>query len=238
MRALGEAATVVLLRDAVGGPEVLLLHRPAHGSYPGVWVFPGGAVEPADRAAEGTCAVRYAAVRETREETGLVLAASELDVLSCWVPPPRAPKQLRTWFFLGPAPPGPVVTDPREAVGHLWLTPAEALRAHGESRLDLLPPTWVTLHDLIVVPTAGAARERARTGEPRHYEGREVSDPDAGPAIVWADDAAHPEGVPPDRPGPRHRLLTGSRPWTYLTTHRGRVPRPGAASGLPPGTPP
>ncbi|MGW9131827.1 NUDIX domain-containing protein [Streptomyces sp. NPDC055681] len=53
MPVLGDAATVVLLRDSIGGPKVLLRRRPAHGTYPGVWVFPGGAVEPGDRGPGG-----------------------------------------------------------------------------------------------------------------------------------------------------------------------------------------
>ena len=47
---IGVAATVVLLRDSPEGPEVLLLERPHHrGSFAGAWVFPGGAVDAADR---------------------------------------------------------------------------------------------------------------------------------------------------------------------------------------------
>ena len=218
MRVLGDASTVVLLREGGEGPQVLLLRRPAHGSYPGVWVFPGGAVDPRDQIPESAGAARRAAVRETREETGLPLIGSELELLSCWIPPPQAPKQLQTWFFLGSAPCGPVTPDPREVVDHRWLTPAEALKAHGECRLDLLAPTWVTLHSLVAVPTVAAALEHTRSTRPRRYAGRHVTDPVTGPALVWPDDVAHTEGVPLDRPGPRHRLLMGSRPWRYLTT--------------------
>ena len=43
------AATVVLVREGVGGPEVLLLRRNrATGFVPGAWVFPGGRVDAAD----------------------------------------------------------------------------------------------------------------------------------------------------------------------------------------------
>ncbi|MFG2961024.1 NUDIX domain-containing protein [Streptomyces sp. NPDC048291] len=224
MSALGEAATVVLLRDGPQGPRVLMLLRPAHGSYPGAWVFPGGAVDPADRVPDGTGAVRRAAVRETREETGLAVAAGELQLLSCWTPPPQAPKRLRTWFFLGAAPPGRVVRDPREVAAHRWLAPGQALKAHGEGRLQLLPPTWVTLHGLVGVPTVEAACERARTVRPPHYESRHVVDPATGPVLVWAGDVAHAEGVPLERPGPRHRLLLGSRSWTYVVAPERRGP--------------
>ena len=91
------AATVVLLREGVAGPEVLLLRRNrATGFVPGAWVFPGGRVDAAD--GEDALADRWvgltregaagrlglgagaepppiayygAAVREAAEETGL-----------------------------------------------------------------------------------------------------------------------------------------------------------------------
>ena len=92
------AATVVLTREGVGGPEVLLLRRNrATGFVPGAWVFPGGRVDAADGedaladcwdglTREGAAgrlglapdaqppAIAYygAAVREAVEETGLL----------------------------------------------------------------------------------------------------------------------------------------------------------------------
>ncbi|HET7459836.1 MAG TPA: NUDIX domain-containing protein, partial [Longimicrobium sp.] len=44
------AATVVLLRDAEGGAEVLLLRRHRRSGFAaGAWVFPGGVVDERDR---------------------------------------------------------------------------------------------------------------------------------------------------------------------------------------------
>ena len=44
------AATVVLLRDGRDGPEAYLQRRPAGmGFAGGLWVFPGGRVDEADR---------------------------------------------------------------------------------------------------------------------------------------------------------------------------------------------
>ena len=96
------AATVVVLRDGAHGPEVLLQRRlPTLPDFGGLWAFPGGKVEPADRAyaawllsqappavAEDLFAplgevgvlesapagARLAAIREAFEETGLLYA--------------------------------------------------------------------------------------------------------------------------------------------------------------------
>ncbi|HSO49562.1 MAG TPA: hypothetical protein VLS86_03365, partial [Acidimicrobiia bacterium] len=45
------AATVMLLRDAEPGVEVLMVSRPARGFFGGLTVFPGGAVDPEDESA-------------------------------------------------------------------------------------------------------------------------------------------------------------------------------------------
>lgn len=88
------AATVVVVRDAPLGIEVLLLRRAERGDLnSGAWVFPGGLVDAADRAALPFCrgveparadarlgvaehALDYwaAAVRECFEESGLLYA--------------------------------------------------------------------------------------------------------------------------------------------------------------------
>src|ERR687898_710441 len=84
------AVTPVLLREGDRGPEVLLLERPDRGSFAGAWVFPGGKVDDADRLTEDEpeeSVARRAAVRETSEECGLIVAPDALVTLSCWNPP-------------------------------------------------------------------------------------------------------------------------------------------------------
>jgi 8-oxo-dGTP pyrophosphatase MutT (NUDIX family) len=96
------AATVVLLRDGRHGPEAYLQRRPrSMGFAAGLWVFPGGRVDDADRdpAVDGSWdgpppaawAARLglpvddarghvvAACRETLEEAGLLLAEPQPD---------------------------------------------------------------------------------------------------------------------------------------------------------------
>jgi 8-oxo-dGTP pyrophosphatase MutT (NUDIX family) len=91
------AATVLLLRDRPGGPEAYLLRRVKGMSFAGgMHVFPGGSVDPEDAAAEigwagppvswwaeaFSCeeplarARVCAAVRETFEESGVLLAGT------------------------------------------------------------------------------------------------------------------------------------------------------------------
>ena len=79
------AATVVVLRETMLGPEVLLTHRPSTMAFAaGMHVFPGGRVDAADAApglaarsaADGATAVHIAAVRELWEESGILLANS------------------------------------------------------------------------------------------------------------------------------------------------------------------
>ena len=107
------AGTAVIVRDAADGPEVLMIERPDRGSFAGAWVFPGGKVEPVDGHADEAVAARNAAVRETREETGLPLKGGGLLPLSCWDPPPGLPLRIRTWFYLSADPMDATHTDPR-----------------------------------------------------------------------------------------------------------------------------
>ena len=94
-----DAATVVVLRAGPRGLEALMLRRHAGSGFaPGAWVFPGGAVDQADRTlpperwhgidpealgerfalpAERVVGMHVAAVRETFEEVGLLFARHE-----------------------------------------------------------------------------------------------------------------------------------------------------------------
>ena len=95
------AATVAIVRDATDGIEVLLCRRAERGDHnSGAWVFPGGLVDRADRAAHGVCAglddaqasaalglpeggldYYIAALRESFEEAGLLIAVDAHDRL-------------------------------------------------------------------------------------------------------------------------------------------------------------
>src|SRR5260221_14786458 len=77
------AATVLLLRDGAAGLEVFMVVRHyAIDFASGALVFPGGSVDPGDhdlaaqvgRCAAGATALHVAAIRETFEECGVLLA--------------------------------------------------------------------------------------------------------------------------------------------------------------------
>jgi len=145
-----DAATVMVLRAAAGGAgtEVLMLRRVAAMAFaPGAYVFPGGSVDPADYGAEtgwqGPPAADFgarlgasaevaralvcAAVRETFEESGLLLAGEPGGGLA--------------------VPSGPEWEADRRALTAGSLTLAELLNRRGlVLRADLLVPwsRWVT----------------------------------------------------------------------------------------------
>jgi len=227
--ALPVAATVVIARDASHGAEVLMLERPDRGSFAGAWVFPGGRIEPEDRVAatgEGAeaDAARRAAVRETREETGLVLDAGALVPLSRWTPPVGVPLRIRTWFFAAAAPePDAVLSlQEAEAVGAAWIRPAAVLERHGRGGITLYPPTWVTLHTLRPARDVEDLLARARLGGLQEFRPRLRGTDDARVLLYEGDaeydDASAADGAPADASAPRHRLLMTGTPWLYERT--------------------
>ncbi|MFD5225082.1 NUDIX domain-containing protein [Microbacterium sp. NPDC058342] len=204
------AGTAVVLRDSASGVEALLLRRPASGSFPGAWVFPGGRVDPVDsrNAPDEAEAARRAAVRETHEEAGIRIG--ELALLSRWTPPPETPVKFRTWFFLARDPGDAVVINPGEIEEAAWLTIERIFDGHVGGLITLVPPTWVTLHGLRAARTVDEAFDAL--GEPEHFATR-VTSVDGGSLATWAGDEEYPDA--PGVAGARHRLLMGALPWTY-----------------------
>jgi 8-oxo-dGTP pyrophosphatase MutT (NUDIX family) len=214
------AATVVLLRDGAGGCEVLLVRRSAQLSFHGgAWVFPGGRLDAADYALganDAIAAARYAAVREAREEAGLVLQPEALVLVSRWITPVPLPKRFDTWFFAGLGGDAAVEVDGGEIHDHRWMTPQGALEAQRAGVIELPPPTFVTITGLApyqsaVDALAALSRAPMETFEPKLC-------PIAGGAVtLYAGDAGYVDGEL-ERPGPRHRLWIRESGWHYERT--------------------
>lgn len=150
---LRQAAAVIVLRPAARGGagfEVLLVRRRHTMAFmANAFVFPGGAV---DRSDAGACA---AAVRELREEAGLVLAPDALRPWSHWITPSFEPKRFSAHFFLAVAPADQdVVIDGNEITEAQWLTPGDALLQRAQLRLP--PPQQLTCHVLAQVTSLAA----------------------------------------------------------------------------------
>ncbi len=150
------AATVVLARDGVGssGIEVLLLRRNSklvfHGGH---WVFPGGRIDVEDFHAAGSelefKAAQLAAVRETREESGIEINPAQLIHTAHWTTPPNLARRFCTWFFVCPLRHAVDVTvDNDEILDFRWLSPRLALEEAAREVLILPQPTRVTLSDI------------------------------------------------------------------------------------------
>jgi 8-oxo-dGTP pyrophosphatase MutT (NUDIX family) len=209
------AATVVVVRDGPDGPEVLMLRRNSKLAFGGMWVFPGGRVDPGDADPGGELeAARRAAVRETEEEAGLHLDAAALVPLSHWIPPAQAPRRYATWFFLAPAPLADLVTiDGGEIHEHGWLRPADALAQHASGHIELAPPTWVTLQSLSGAASVADALAEAGARDPLRYA-THMAVSDGGPVALWDGDAGYSDGDV-SRPGARHRLWMRPGGWRY-----------------------
>lgn len=191
-----DAATLIIIDNSGRAPKVLLGKRHhGHKFMPGKYVFPGGGVEPADktmpvarplkgqveerlmRAVKRPTAVKaralaLAAIRETYEETGLLLGAAAANMPAApagpWsafaqakilpdlstihfvaraITPPRRPKRFDTRFFAADASTIAVRIDgmigpDAELVELVWMPIREA------RQLDMPAITAVVLEEL------------------------------------------------------------------------------------------
>ncbi len=159
------AATVILLRrggkHADRGLEVCLARRNPEASFmPGVWVFPGGAVDEPD--GEGDAGMRACAARELAEEVGVEIDPAELVPYSRWITPEIGSVRFDTYFYLGLAPAhAPPKADGDETVDAGWFEPRDALDRHYRDELPLVFPTIKHLESLLPYATAREALDDA-----------------------------------------------------------------------------
>lgn len=209
------SATVILLRDAAEGLQVLLMRRhAASGVLGGVHVFPGGKLDPADMSrpsigvsaaqvqalaepvldAATAAALYLAGVRETWEECGLRLDVASLWPWSRWITP-RQPsvtnKRFDTRFFVAAAPDGQEARhDNHEATEAVWLTPREGLQRYWDGAIDLAPPQIMSLAQLARLDSAQQALAWARSRPPALVE-PEPFDEDGCRVICYPGDPRH-----------------------------------------------
>jgi 8-oxo-dGTP pyrophosphatase MutT (NUDIX family) len=156
-----------------------MVRRNPHARFmPGVWVFPGGAVDDADGGDEP--GHRACAVRELREEAGIEITAEELVAYSRWITPRVVPIRFDTRFYLalGPAhsPPRP---DDSETVDAGWFAPRAALDAHQRGEMELVFPTIKHLESLLPFASADQALEAARRRQVKAIEPTVIGQGDA-----------------------------------------------------------
>jgi 8-oxo-dGTP pyrophosphatase MutT (NUDIX family) len=219
------AATVVLLRDGADGVETLMLRRDSKLAFAGgAWVFPGGRIDPEDYpggqvTTDGDAvltAARNAAAREAMEEAGLTVDPDSLVWFAHWTPGAIATRRFATWFFVGAAPEGQVVVDDGEIREHQWIRPADALARRELGEIELIPPTWVTLHKLADAAGTAEVCAAAQAREPEIFL-THIARVDGGIASIWQGDAAY-DDLDTDKPGPRNRLLMLDTGWRLETS--------------------
>ncbi len=161
----------MLLRENAGILEVLLLKRNAQLSFaPNVWVFPGGRVDPEDGLRDEPCTLetaKKAAVRECKEETGINIDATSLHHFCKWTTPKGGNKRFETFFFHSIVlhEQSKVTIDDSEIVDQMWLTAREALDQLLSKKIDLLPPTFISIERIKDCTTyADVIKEFDRTG--------------------------------------------------------------------------
>ena len=211
------AATVLLLREHNDENQVLMLHKTSKIAFGGMWVFPGGKIDPADY--EGGIGVddaaRVAAARETEEEAGIRIPSDNFIWFSHWTPPASTARRFATWFFLtSTVDDFEISIDGGEIQNHQWINPAAALADHAAGKIDLAPPTWVSLYHLSRFNSIDRALQTLSSREPRYYQTRVVQDSNGSRVALWDGDAGYPEWNA-DIHGERHRLTMAKGGFTF-----------------------
>jgi 8-oxo-dGTP pyrophosphatase MutT (NUDIX family) len=176
--AVRPAATVVLLRDGADGLEVWLQQRASTLAFAaGMHAFPGGAVDPEDAgvampgvdsgfhaqvwgdADPGVARTHIAtAIRETTEESGVVLDPTSLVPWSRWVTPPGEVRRFDARFYVAACPPD---QSPRPLTGEVaageWFVVRAAVEAFATGALPMWEPTITTLLELVPFDEVAAA---------------------------------------------------------------------------------
>jgi len=198
--------------------ETLMLRRNKALVFAGgLWVFPGGSIDPQDYEIAGGDihdASRVAAAREAQEECGLTPDPKDMVLLSHWITPVGEPRRFSTWIYAAPLEADDVVTiDGGEIHDSRWLLVAKAVADHEAGQLDMLPPTYITLRSLAehecVADVVVAERD---SPVPEVFpifakDGEQIM-------VMFRGDSGY-EGEAGADAGPRHRATLVNGTWQY-----------------------
>jgi 8-oxo-dGTP pyrophosphatase MutT (NUDIX family) len=213
------SASVLLLRDHDGPPEVLLVRRNAKITFHGgAWVFPGGKVDPVDEGSEDLDELgiaRRAAIREVFEETGVHVAPETLQVYSHWTTPDHMPKRFATWFFVAVVAADTVVRiDESEIVDFRWVSVEQALHQRASEEIELPAPAFVSLTKLREFGDAAAILSHL-SGRPIDRFVPRIVKLDDGRCALYQEDAGY-DALDLQASGARHRLMMETAGWFYI----------------------
>jgi 8-oxo-dGTP pyrophosphatase MutT (NUDIX family) len=170
------AASLILMRDGLAArPQILIVQRSANLAFAaGAYVFPGGRVDPEDGIAGALhhpglnpeeAAARIAALRETREETGIArdVATSSAMPFARWLPKHEVvTRRFDTRFYLATTSERTEpVADGEETSHAFWATAEEVLDRCSAGDGRAIFPTRRLLERLARFDSFEAAREEA-----------------------------------------------------------------------------
>lgn len=216
------AATVILMRPADNGFEVLLLLRAKAVQFAGnTWVFPGGRIDQEDygsKPGDEMVAAKVAAARESQEEANLALEPENFHFFSHWTTPVEEKKRFSTWFLLGCLHEHQDITvDDSEIVDHQWLSPEQALKKYRNGELQTLPPGFMTLLELSSYQTMADVIASVKGRELPHFFPNVVRKGNT-PNLLLAGDAGYESGEV-EHDGPQHRLVMTKTGWEYISPY-------------------
>lgn len=216
VRPAAPAATSIVVREASAGLEVLLLRRnDALKHMPGIWVFPGGKVEPDDSGPDEMMRACAAACRELEEEAGISMPPGAMTPFSHWLTPTVVKRRFATWFFLTRVPDTVRVTvDGQEIVDYQWWKPEEAVAAHHGGALPMTPPTLVSLHDIETLARTSSLEAAINDRAPPCFFPKVVREVDRM-VFLYPGDAAYDSGDL-DQVGSVHRTIGTAGIFSYV----------------------
>jgi len=220
------SATLILLRQTPSGMETLLLKRNKEMTFGSAWVFPGGKIDPQDYLQSSSPAqilslagidsalhehreihaAYHAAVRETQEESGVIIRVENLVLMSCWTTPLLGDRpRFRTWFFAGEIGDQTIIVDGHEMIDDRWIQVKEAVDVAMVRELGMLPPTYNTLMEINQYPDVKTTLQQLRKKPLQVYNPKLISC-EGGFASLYEGDAGY-DTADLNVAGARHRLI-------------------------------